>query len=462
MKPKTNLSLLALAVLLALTVSVSPSLTVYACHSYYPTGLVAIARQGGGVVLEWAPPQNYGALVLGGYYVYRADSGGGKQKLNEQPIEACRFVDETVQPGVTYTYWVTAYFPQESETGFSEKAVITVPGGGGGGGGGSEGAPIPTGLVAAVLEGGVRLEWRKPAAREGYLLIGYNVYRFGGDGGGEAVRLNDGLVAECGFTDRTSKLGRAYFYFVTARYEGGIESKPSEKVPVDLAGGGKDAPAPRGLTGIAEGTTVKLTWLAPETVKGLDLVGYYVYRGDSKYGYDEAPLNDFTTPECLWTDNTVQPGLTYRYFVTAVYANGAESKGSNEVEVSLDGKLIVLTVGSGVATVGGTEVELDQPPTIVDGRTMLPFRFVAENLGAEVFWNADSQEVTAAAAGVTVVLTVGSQTALVNGEPRPINVPPSIVNGRTMVPLRFLADAFGWNLVWDNVKRQVVITASGD
>ena len=359
MKPKTNLALLALAVLLALSVSVFPSLTVYACSSYYPTGLVAIARQGGGVILEWAPPQNYGDLTLGGYYVYRADSGGGKQKLNEQPIEACRFVDETVQPGVTYTYWVTAYFPQESETGFSEKAVITVPGGAGG-------------------------------------------------------------------------------------------------------GGERDAPAPRGLTGIAEGTAVKLTWLAPETVKGLDLVGYYVYRGDSKSGYDEAPLNDFTTPERLWTDNTVQPGLTYRYFVTAVYANGAESEGSNEVEVSLDGKSIVLTVGSGVASVCGTEVELDQPPTIVDGRTMLPFRFVAENLGAEVFWNADSRQVTAVSGGVTVVLTVGSQTALVNGEPRPINVPPSIINGRTMVPLRFLADAFGWDLVWDNVKRQVVIRACGD
>ena len=96
-----------------------------------------------------------------------------------------------------------------------------------------------------------------------------------------------------------------------------------------------------------------------------------------------------------------------------------------------------------------TRIETDVPPTIVSGRTLVPLRAIFESLDAEVGWEAATQTVTAYKDGTTVVLQIGNPVAQVNGEPCRLDVPAQIVQNRTMVPARFVAETLDCTVTWD-------------
>ncbi|WP_455258174.1 copper amine oxidase N-terminal domain-containing protein [Peptoniphilus asaccharolyticus] len=91
----------------------------------------------------------------------------------------------------------------------------------------------------------------------------------------------------------------------------------------------------------------------------------------------------------------------------------------------------------------------DQQPTIVEGRTLVPFRALLEKLGAKVEWNEKTQTVTATKADKTIVLKIGSNKATVDGKEVTLDVPAVIENGRTIVPLRFLSENLGYKVKFD-------------
>lgn len=97
-------------------------------------------------------------------------------------------------------------------------------------------------------------------------------------------------------------------------------------------------------------------------------------------------------------------------------------------------------------------------PEIRDGRTMIPIRALAEKLGADVGWNAAARQVTLTRAGVTTVMTVGSKTAYVDGKVMEMDVAPYITGGRTLIPARYVAEFFGQKVAWDGEKRRVDVT----
>jgi len=107
----------------------------------------------------------------------------------------------------------------------------------------------------------------------------------------------------------------------------------------------------------------------------------------------------------------------------------------------------------------GVALEFDVPPMVVDSRTLVPLRAIFEALGAEVSWNASTQTITGTRAGTTIVLPIGSTTPTVNGQAIPIDVPGAVVNGRTLVPLRFVAESFGVNVNWNAENRLITITS---
>ncbi|MDR0468660.1 MAG: copper amine oxidase N-terminal domain-containing protein [Peptococcaceae bacterium] len=100
---------------------------------------------------------------------------------------------------------------------------------------------------------------------------------------------------------------------------------------------------------------------------------------------------------------------------------------------------------------------LDAPPRIVEGRTMVPLRFVGEALGAEVIWNGDTQQVAYIAGSRQILLTVGHTDVFVNGRPEVIDTAPRIINDRTMVPVRFIGQWLGAVVRWDDAQRRVDI-----
>lgn len=113
--------------------------------------------------------------------------------------------------------------------------------------------------------------------------------------------------------------------------------------------------------------------------------------------------------------------------------------------------------------VEGQAVETDQPAVIVDSRTMVPVRVIAETLGCEVDWDAATKTVTFTQGGIVATMVVGEKTINVNANgvttAVEIDTPAVIINNRTMVPVRFLTELFGFNVDWDAVTKTVNVTA---
>jgi|GEM_PF-6712100 len=122
--------------------------------------------------------------------------------------------------------------------------------------------------------------------------------------------------------------------------------------------------------------------------------------------------------------------------------------------------LIVMTIDEPLARVNYEAYQLDQAPIVRDGRTLVPLRFVGEAMGAAVSWNPDDWTVTYTTPETQILLTIDDPVAYVNGEPVEIDVAPTIVNGRTLVPVRFVSEAMGFQVDWISATRQVVISGT--
>src|SRR3990170_5467997 len=109
--------------------------------------------------------------------------------------------------------------------------------------------------------------------------------------------------------------------------------------------------------------------------------------------------------------------------------------------------------------VDGQLMRFDQPPVVAGGRVLVPLRGVFEHLGATVLWNPATNVVTAQRGDTQVQLVIGGRQATVNGRVVLLDVPATIVGGRTLVPLRFVSEAMGAQVDWDNATRVVTITS---
>ena len=119
---------------------------------------------------------------------------------------------------------------------------------------------------------------------------------------------------------------------------------------------------------------------------------------------------------------------------------------AKEVKIEIDGKAMV---------------PKDMPAVIIDGRTMLPMRQIAQELGCEVNWNEAAKQIYVMRGSDIIVFTVDSKTGYENGKEFTMDVPATIVNDRTMLPVRALADALHLNIKWDDPNR-IVSIQSGD
>jgi len=114
----------------------------------------------------------------------------------------------------------------------------------------------------------------------------------------------------------------------------------------------------------------------------------------------------------------------------------------SEISVFLDGRRLTFEIA----------------PQTINGRTMLPLRAIFEEMGATVAWDGATQTATAIRGDTVVVLTVGSLSPTVNGVVVPIDQAGVIIDGRTLAPLRFVAEAYGGTVAWDGATRTATIT----
>lgn len=112
--------------------------------------------------------------------------------------------------------------------------------------------------------------------------------------------------------------------------------------------------------------------------------------------------------------------------------------------------------------VNSTPVAFDVPPIMVQGRTMVPMRAIFETLGADIEWNGNTRTVKATRGEDVVQLTIDSPTMLVNDTEVLLDAAPMMQEGRTMVPVRAISEAFHNQVTWDGTSRTVhIIDESG-
>ena len=158
-------------------------------------------------------------------------------------------------------------------------------------------------------------------------------------------------------------------------------------------------------------------------------------------------------------------GKNYFYFS---FADPAGNKSKTTIEIlKREITTIILEIGKPTMFVNSTLIEIDPGrstvPIIKNGRTLLPIRAVIEALGGYVSWDGKEQKVLIALNTAKIELWIGKNTAKVNGiekliDPDNPNIVPEIVNSRTMLPIRFIAENLGATVEWDPVKKIVKIT----
>ena len=163
-----------------------------------------------------------------------------------------------------------------------------------------------------------------------------------------------------------------------------------------------------------------------------------------------------------YTQNVTVPdgdGLHPNKAGTALYTKNCIIPVFDEMLDKIDpALLIILTIGNKEATVFNEEKTNDVAPVIKNNRTMLPIRFIAEALGATVDWNADEKKVTIKNSDTEIIIYINSDKASVNGEETALDSPAFIESNRTYLPLRFVTENLGASVFWDKDTQQVIIT----
>ncbi len=121
---------------------------------------------------------------------------------------------------------------------------------------------------------------------------------------------------------------------------------------------------------------------------------------------------------------------------------------------------VVFAKGDIKVAIDGKQVEFDVKPQLINSRTMVPLRAIFEALGAEVDWENDTQTIVATKDGVTIVSTIGNTKMYVDDIEKTMDVAPMLVDGRTLVPVRFVAEAFECEVFWSDSDYAVYIKTS--
>ena len=120
--------------------------------------------------------------------------------------------------------------------------------------------------------------------------------------------------------------------------------------------------------------------------------------------------------------------------------------------------LIWLQIGNGTAKIDGKETKLQVPPQVIKGNTMVPLRFIAEAFGCKVDWDGAEKKITITRGSFEMVLWMDKTTAKIDGQDKIMKVPPTSVKGSTLVPLRFIAEAFGATVNFNSKTQEIDIS----
>lgn len=126
--------------------------------------------------------------------------------------------------------------------------------------------------------------------------------------------------------------------------------------------------------------------------------------------------------------------------------SGLAANADDSINVKMDGKLL----------------RFDVPPASVEGRTLVPLRAIFEELGMDIKWDGKTQTVEGTRGKLKITLQVNNKKARAGDRDVELDVPGKIIEGRTLVPIRFVAESTGAKVFWDGAEKTVYISTSSD
>lgn len=151
--------------------------------------------------------------------------------------------------------------------------------------------------------------------------------------------------------------------------------------------------------------------------------------------------------------------------ICAVFA-GLSFHGNNDSVLASDEEIVItLRIGDPQMTVNGESESIDESgtsPVIMNDRTLVPVRAIIEAAGGSVSWDETAREASLSYNGNTVRLVIDSTTAYFNDTVRTLDVAPVILNDRTMLPIRFISESFGFTVGWEQSTQTITITVPAD
>ncbi len=208
---------------------------------------------------------------------------------------------------------------------------------------------------------------------------------------------------------------------------------------------------------------VKLDW--SKSKKYYQCKNFSIFKSTDPLNFPSAPIADnitgFSYIDCSPTNSTC-------YYYVAPVVEDVTTAISNIQPVEYDKIVIKLEVGDSMMTINNlhkriidlpvTDPSSGTKPLIMDSRVMVPARAIVEILGGSVDWNSKEKKITLGLNDKKLEMWVGKKEYKFNGSMKMMNVGVTVVNGRTMVPIRFVAENFGCDVDWIDNLKQVNIT----
>lgn len=127
--------------------------------------------------------------------------------------------------------------------------------------------------------------------------------------------------------------------------------------------------------------------------------------------------------------------------------------------------VVSLQINNPIMEVNGKETQIDEgrdtKPIVLNDRTVVPIRAIIESFGGAVDWAQDEQAVLLSMNNDNIKLVINSNTAYLNGDTYTLDVAPVVINDRTMLPIRFVAESFNLGVAWDGNTQTVSIIQNG-
>ncbi len=416
--------------------------------------LKAVVSDDGYITLTWDPPFMMSASAIDSYDI-RVQYNDQNYNFYNQDLPDCTWgYTPLLGPGLILIH-VSYEIDDNGSNPVTVRAEYFAP-------------PSPSGLqFSEVTWNGVNLKWEDKSNYETAWFVDITGQSYDHIPLHEQIKLepNDNQYVEAFFSGASSPLAQGgYYTFKVWAQTGpfvGTSAQVSTRIPMC---------PPTQLMADSRtwdtGPGVELTWKNNSRWEDKieiertnpDGTKKYILVDDDEESYHDQNLGYFSK-------------YTYRVRATSTVP-GVSSEWSDPVSVitprlPVEDSISNQNLSSDTAhpikmQINGRLLDTDVDPLILEGRTMVPIRAILSALGATLDWNQEDQTILINKGAYSVKMQIGNKRAFVNGKEVEMDAPPRIINGRTMGPVRFIAENFGCDVQWDRDQRLITIAGLAD